>query len=376
MTQFWAMLVDAYRELNSRKLFWVVLAISAVVMLFYAGIGFDPEGFYFFYGLWHIDSDFVHSNSPISAVLYRSIFASFILGIWLSWAAIILALISTTTIFPDFVAAGSIDLVLAKPIGRVRLFLTKYVLSLLFVLLQVGIFCVGVFLCIGWRTGEWNWLIFAAIPLVTLFFSYLFSFNVLIGVWTRSALTALLLTVLLWAGMFSVNLAEGILLRIHTDFIVDAEQYEHDRDEYQATLAELEDTEDNASRRVRLEGRKMEAESAAQEKRSNAAKLDPWISLVSALKYPTPKSGETIGLLDRWLSRDTDITLNDILEGDVKMNEKGEWIPDRKGDDSIVNARLNEEYNSRSLWYVLGTSLAFEFVMLGLACVIFVRRDY
>ena len=76
----------------------------------------------------------------------------------------------------------------------------KFATSLLFVLLQVTLFCVGVFLCMGIRLGDWEWKIFAAIPVVTLFFSYLFSVNVLFGVWTRSALAALLITMMLIAS--------------------------------------------------------------------------------------------------------------------------------------------------------------------------------
>ena len=33
MTQTLALLLDAYRELNAKKLFWVVLAISLIVVL-------------------------------------------------------------------------------------------------------------------------------------------------------------------------------------------------------------------------------------------------------------------------------------------------------------------------------------------------------
>ncbi len=35
-TQTWGLLVDAYRELNSKKLFWVVLMLSGLVVLAFA----------------------------------------------------------------------------------------------------------------------------------------------------------------------------------------------------------------------------------------------------------------------------------------------------------------------------------------------------
>ena len=44
--------------------------------------------------------------------------------------------------------------------------------------------------------------------------------------------------------------------------------------------------------------------------------------------------------------------------------------------DRRVRQRLEDEYTARPLWYVLGTSLLFEAVVLALACWIFARRDY
>jgi hypothetical protein len=35
-----------------------------------------------------------------------------------------------------------------------------------------------------------------------------------------------------------------------------------------------------------------------------------------------------------------------------------------------------EALNSRPLWWILGTSFAFEFVILGISCWIFCRRDF
>jgi hypothetical protein len=37
---------------------------------------------------------------------------------------------------------------------------------------------------------------------------------------------------------------------------------------------------------------------------------------------------------------------------------------------------MQEHYDSVSAWYILGTSLAFEAVVLGFACFLFYRRDF
>lgn len=376
MRAFGAMLIDAYRELNSRKLFWVVLVISTMVMLFYASIAFDDTGMSFFFGLWHVDSDFVRADTPIARMLYRSIFSSFIVGFWLAWAAVILALISTTTIFPDFIAGGSIDLVLSKPLSRVFLFFSKYISSLLFVVLQVAIFCVGVFLCMGVRMGEWNWMIFAAIPLITLFYSYLYSFNVLIGVWTRSALAALLLTMLLWFSIFGINMTEGIMLRIQVGQQISLDDSRKNLDRLENAVEALGDSEEDAGRAAMFQSQIADEKTTIAETEDQLGKLEPWMKRVQVMKYPLPKTGETLGLLERWLQKDTDVSLNDILAGNITMDEDGEYVRARTGHEERAQTRMMEYYDSRTMWYILGTSMVFEAVMLGLACFIFVRRDF
>ena len=45
-----AIFIDAYRELNSRKLFWVVLLIWLLGVGMFACLGFDSSGFSFLHG--------------------------------------------------------------------------------------------------------------------------------------------------------------------------------------------------------------------------------------------------------------------------------------------------------------------------------------
>ena len=61
--------------------------------------------------------------------------------------------------------------------------------------------------------NEWDPKIFLSIPLVVAVFSFLFCFCVLLGVLTRSAIAALLLTLLIWLFIFGAQLGESILLQ-------------------------------------------------------------------------------------------------------------------------------------------------------------------
>jgi hypothetical protein len=377
MRSFAALLLDSYRELNSKKLFWVILGISAIVVLFYGSIGFNDQGITMLFGLTSVENPLLAKGTVFSEILYRSIFSSFMVGLWLAWIATILALISTTSVFPDFVAGGSIDLVLSKPLGRVRLFLMKYLASLLFVLLQVSVFCIGTFLCMGARLGDWEWKIFAAIPVVTVFFSYLFSVNVLIGVWTRSALTALLFTMLLWFSLFSVNMAEGILNQVKTGQIVEIEERNETIERFRLQLAALPGGEDADPRASEMIERQItDREASRDDLQKVVDKLEPWHQSIRGLQASLPKTSETIGLLDRWLKRADDVNIIDIFAGNFALDEAGQARTTDASQEREVQRRMLAEYEERSVAYVIGSSLVFEAVVLALACFIFVRRDY
>ncbi len=377
MSVFLAMGLDAYRELNAKKLFWITLGLSATVVLGFGSIGFNEQGMSVLFGLKQVDSEFLNSTTRWSRALYVGIFSDFIVAIWLSWIAIILALISTCTLFPDFLASGAIDLVLSKPIGRVRLFAIKYVMSLLFVVLQVALFCVGIFLCVGLRIGEWNWMIFSAVPVVTIFYSYLYAVCVLSGVLTRSAITALLMTLLFWFSLWGMQTAEGTLYQFRTRFEIQAEKSQARIDRMQATFdAFVPDPADSgaAAARANLQFR-LEEERANRDTSLDAiTKMGRWHGPTRFFMAVLPKTQLTVGLLSRWLKDPEGFSITGMMRGDMPGTGTSALIKDPV--DVEMTRRLEKELDSHSTWYVVGTSLGFEALVLVAACVIFVRRDY
>lgn len=371
MTQVIALLVDAYRELNARKLFWLTLAISGMVVLGFGSVGFTDTGVSILFGVWEVES-MINANSPLARPLYMGIFSYFIVSIWMTWAATILALVSTTSIFPDFIAGGAIDIVLAKPISRLRLFIIKYLASLLFVILQVAIFSGGIFLCVGWRLDEWNFKIFLAVPIIALFFSYLFAVNVFVGVWTRSGLTALLMTMLFWFGLFSITSTVEILRTIQVEQELTAARALKSIERKTEQLKALVDDESVgiSSRRSKLESEIAAHETTRQERLELAGKLDVWYRPISYCLFVLPKPSETVGILSRSLKDPSGLNIMDILEGAGQNN--GGRDPDRINADKAVR----DEVDQHSLWYVIGTSLGFELFVLAGAAWIFCRRDF
>ena len=76
-----------------------------------------------------------------------------------------------------------------------------------------------------------------------------------------------------------------------------------------------------------------------------------------------PKTTETIGLLERWV---------------VRLANLPERPPSNGPDRAMIESQLEfaAAIRQRSPWWIVGTSLGFEVVVMGLAAWIFCRRDF
>src|SRR5688572_27974867 len=153
LTQTGALFLDAYREINAKKMFWVTLVLSGLIVAVFGGLGINERGISIF--RWDFPSIF-NTTFIDRPTFYKYVFSELGVGWWLNFFGILLALISTAGIIPDFVSGGAVDLYLSKPVSRLRLWLTKYATGLTFVGLQVGVFTLGCFLLIGIRAGSWD----------------------------------------------------------------------------------------------------------------------------------------------------------------------------------------------------------------------------
>ena len=355
MIQTLALLHAAYRELNARKLFWVTLALSGLVVAAMGSVGLNETGLTVLW--WQFGLAFLNTRiTPVDA-FYKFIFAELAVPYWLAWLATILALISTASIFPDMVSGGSIDILLSKPIGRVRLFLTRYLTGLLFVLLQVSVFTIAAFLVIGFRGGSWEPWILISIPLVLLFYSYLFSICALLGTITKSTIASFLITMLFWLMVFGVNSGEQITLAGRTALEISLGYSQED-------LKEAVDAGDPIEVTEPLQ------QMCDEDQKS----LDTWKGLhvwFFAAKTALPKTGETIDLLERVLRERTGMEIGGPPERQEMMFGANQRISNRE-----FGAKLQETMDQRSMTWIIGTSLLFEFVVLGLVCWYFSRRDF
>jgi ABC-type transport system involved in multi-copper enzyme maturation permease subunit len=372
-TQTAALFVDAYRQLNSKKMFWVCLIINAVIVLVFLAIGVTDSG----------NLSFLWFKTPIPlymsrAELYVTVFNNFGIGFWLAFVGTILALVSTAGIFPDWITAGSIDLYLSKSISRLRLFFTKYLSGLLFVTLQVAVFSAASFLVIGIRGGVWAPGVFLAVPLVVCLFSYLYSVCVLLGLMTRSTVAAILLTMVFWFVLWGLDRADATMVFFEQVQRVEADnatqQIAEQRAGIEADKKKFATTKPTTRQLANLTQREEELKQLTDEHGSDAhglsmmRRIHAW---VLDTKTFLPKTRETTSLLDRCLPKQETWIERQARDSRESARDSGPQFGNQE-----VAVAAQKELESRSVWWIIGWSLVFEAVVLALAGWKFCRRDY
>ena len=83
-----AILHDAYREMNSKKMFWICLLLSGMAMASFAVVAVTPTGVTF------AGRDFASPYVPAISQ-YKFLFSYVIIEYWLTWGMLILAIISS-----------------------------------------------------------------------------------------------------------------------------------------------------------------------------------------------------------------------------------------------------------------------------------------
>jgi len=94
---------------------------------------------------------------------------------------------------PAMIEAGSIDLVLSKPIRRWQLFFGKYIGGLLLISVALLASYIVIFVGVGLVTGVWHWPFFNALPMTIFSLALLNAIVGWVGLWTRSTSMAMVI---------------------------------------------------------------------------------------------------------------------------------------------------------------------------------------
>jgi hypothetical protein len=191
---------------------------------------------------------------------------------------------------------------------------------------------------------------------------------VLIGVWTRSTIAAILLTVLFWLMCFVFGKTEegiGAFKLMMDQEATRAAREERMLNEAAAArrIAMTHPTTAEAMEIASSDVRRAELKRTREEAESRAAGWDKAYRFANAFKTVIPKTSETTDLLQRQL---------------VKKDEMTALVHSqpRNRDDDEMAAKSVEFSRRHSATWIIGTSLLFEAVVLTLAAWIFCRRDY
>jgi ABC-type transport system involved in multi-copper enzyme maturation permease subunit len=364
VTQLLAILVDTYRELSSRRLFWLSLVLSALVVLAFALVGINEEGVQIVG--WTLDIPFLNTRNIEAGEFYKLTFYGLGVRFWLGWLACLLALVSSAGLFPEMVAGGTVETLLARPVARWRIYLFKFLGGLLFTALQVLVFCAASFLVIGLRGNAWEPGIFVAVPMVTILYSYLFSVCALLGTWTRSGIAALLLTILFWGFLFMLNFSEQMV----NGFRI-------------ARLEELAAIDRTVEKRRQKDPAVDVSDLQAEREQGQAGlrKLETAHDILFTVKTALPKADETAALVQRWIvdAANLGAVADEDTQGDgepsARRRGRGSFGTTRARESDVRKA-IDRDMASRGVAWIVGTSLLFEAVVLALGCRHFARRDF
>lgn len=372
MTMLMAVLQDSLRLLKSRSLFWLSLVLSVLAAgALFATYSFNDQGVRFFwFDTWQNPA--LKAGTPGSRAFIAAIFNGVYVRFWLSWGAIILAVLSTSSILPDFLGSGAVELSLSKPIGRVRLLAYKILGAVLFALLQTLVGVIVAYLLVGLKFDIWLHGMLWAIPLITLQFVYVYSFSALLAVVTRSTLACVIGTILFGLAIFVVQFSSNRLLetveasrsiiRQNTEIVESIKE-----------RAASQNRELNASEKNRIKGR--EEASASEQKTVDS--FDDWSKYLRTGELIIPKTNDIRIIVANLAEAPVGGELADILgagrEGGFRppdMDEE-EWDQTRKASDDAERALRDVK-----TWKSIGTSSASCLVIFGIAAFLFRRRDF
>jgi len=369
---FTAMMVDSLRYLRSRFLFWIVLAMSAIAAIALFGTySFTPDGMKI---LWFkpIVNPMLAEGGVGREIFVSYIFNAYFLRFWLGWGAMILALISTASLIPDYISDGSVELTLSKPVRRPVLFLFKFISGLLFVLLQLTIGVGLAYLIVGIRFDQWMHSALLAIPLLTLQFVYLYAISALIAVLTRSTIASLLGTILIWFVISLVQFVSNTMLLQYEMQAATADQNQSRIVELESKIA-TESREPKAFERANLSSWKSTMENA----RSAADSVYPWVKTTARIELFVPKTGD----LQKFIADKSQAPVTNEFAGLFMDFSSDQYRPADMDMQTMKDANEAETIARKKVRKVgivesITTSMLIVSLLLFLAIWRFTRRDY
>lgn len=214
---------DTFRQAIAGKVFWILLALTALAIVFCLGVsvqgGVEREHDFLYTKKSGEDLTGPNPEPGKLTLLFGAVsvpiargeveevhLIQVLLGTWIvGTVGLLLTLVWTAGFLPESLHPSGASVLLAKPVPRWVFLLGKYLGVVLFVGLQSLLFFVGTWIALGVKTGVWTPSYLAGIPLLILQFAGLYAFSVLLAATTRSTVACVLGVLLFWAICLGVN---------------------------------------------------------------------------------------------------------------------------------------------------------------------------
>lgn len=141
-----------------------------------------------------------------------------IMRVGLGLVGVFIGIVVTSAMIPDMFQAGSLHLLLSKPVSRAGLLIAKFVGATAFIAWNVSFILVGFYLLVGWRLELWNPGILLCIPVFVFIFMIFYSVSMLSGLIWKNAIISIAITALFWGFCTVIGITHDVMSGIVTQW--------------------------------------------------------------------------------------------------------------------------------------------------------------
>jgi len=192
MNNIWTITRHTFREALSRKVFITFFLITTFVLMILIGVILSVN----LNNVFGSISTKIKVSGDIENRVF-SILKLFLISPLYS-GGLFLAIFSSSSFIPSMLEKGNIELLLSKPISRSQIILGKYFGVTSMVFINVAYAVIGFYMILGFRFNYWDTSFLITILTITFAFMVLYGLILLIGILTRSSLSAMMLTYLIF----------------------------------------------------------------------------------------------------------------------------------------------------------------------------------
>ncbi len=192
MNKFIAILYDSILEVRDRKIIYIYLAVTVVMVLVFALIP----------GSLKIDGQELLESGLADSSLISEVVARFFDGFF--GFMILLMVFGSAGLLPSYLRKGRVELVLSRPIGRFTLLSMKFIAVYLVMIALLAVVSVIIYMTMSLRMGGLTGEFFYGLLFAFLQFLIVYAIVFFIGVLSNSAAAAIM-------GYFIIRIGAGLL---------------------------------------------------------------------------------------------------------------------------------------------------------------------